>query len=67
MSGLEGASTLRTNLIIYHSIADILDQAAQLVCVLGTVQEPRNLASPFQRDEVSKNTIQFPSRPHVSD
>ena len=59
--------TLKTNLVIHHGITDIIGQAAKLVHVLGAVQEPRDLASLFQWDEIFKNFIQFPSGSHVSD
>ena len=50
------------NLIIHHGIADVLDQAAELVHILGTIQEPRDLPSLFQWDELLKNLFQFPSK-----
>lgn len=48
------------NLIIHHGIADVLDQAAKLVCILDAVHEPRDPASHFQRDEILKNVFKFP-------
>ena len=48
MSGNVKASTLRTNLVLYHRVADILGQAADLSHILCIVQEPCDLASPFQ-------------------
>jgi hypothetical protein len=52
-----GASTLSTNLIIYHGIADILSQAAKRIHILGAVQKPRDLASLCQWDEVLENIV----------
>ena len=40
-------SVLKTNLIINHGITDVLDQTAELIHILGAVQEPRDLASLF--------------------
>ena len=59
--------TLGTNLIIHHSITDILGHASELNYVIGAVQEPRDLASLCQWDEVSENVIQFPSKPCTLD
>ena len=50
----------RANLVIHHGVADILGQTAELVHILGGVQEPCDLASLCQRDEVLKDIIQFP-------
>ena len=58
---------MSTNLIIHHGVTDVLDQAAELIRIIGTVQEPRDLASLFQWDKVLKNIIQFPSRSCTSD
>ena len=66
MLGGVGASTLWTNLIIRHGVADILGQIAKLIHVIGAIQEPRELASLFQWDKVSKYIIQFPSKFRVS-
>jgi len=62
MSGEVGARTLRTNLIIHHGVADILDQATKLIHIIGAFQEPCDLASLFQWGEVSENIIQFPDK-----
>ena len=62
-----GTSTLETNLIIHHGIADVLGQAAELIHILGAFQEPRDLASAFQWDQVLKNIVQFPRRLCMSD
>jgi len=67
MSGKVGASTLRTNLIIHHGVADILDQAAKLIHILGAFQEPCDIASLCQRGEVSENIFQFPNKSRTSD
>ena len=61
------ADTLRTNLIIHHGIADILDQAGKLIHIGGAVQEPCDLASLLQWDEVLKNIVQFPGKFCTSD
>ena len=61
------AGALRTNLIIHHRVADILDQTTKLVHILGGIQDPRNLSPPFQRAEVLENLVQFPGNPHPSD
>ena len=57
----------RTNLIVHHGIADVLSQAAELVRILGVVQDPRDPASVFQWGQVLKNTIQFPNKLPRSD
>jgi hypothetical protein len=62
-----GAGTLRTNLVIHHRVADILDQAAKPVHVLSAVQESCDPPPLFQRDEVLEDLIQFPSDPRTSD
>ena len=63
----KGAGNPRTNLIIHHGVANVVDQTAKVIHVLGAVEEPRDLASPFQWNEVLKNTIQFPTRLWTSD
>jgi hypothetical protein len=65
--GMMGAGTLRTNLVIHHRVADILNQAAKPVHVLGAIQEPCDPPPLFQRDEILENLIQFPSDPRMSD
>ena len=62
MLGGVGAGTLRTNLIIQHGIIDILGQTTKLVHIFSTVQEPCDLASLFQWDEILENIIQFPNK-----
>lgn len=52
-----GVSTLRTNLIIHHSIADIFRQVAKSIHILGGIQQFGNLPSFNQRDEVSENVF----------
>ena len=49
------------NLIVHHGVADVLDQAAEIVHIPDAVQEPCDLASSFQWGEFLKNVIQFPS------
>ena len=56
------ARNLGANLIVHHRIAEVFDQAAEFVHIPGTIQEPRDLASLFQRDELLKNLFQFPSK-----
>jgi len=51
---------MKTNLIFHHGVADIVDQAVKLAHVLCAVQEPCDLASLFQWDEVLKDIIKFP-------
>ena len=53
---------LRVDLIIHHGITDILGHAGELIYILGAVQEPSDLASLLQWDQVSENVIQFPSK-----
>ena len=52
---------LRTDLIIHHCIANVLDHAAELIRVLRAVYEPLGFASLPQWSEFSKNVLQFPS------
>jgi len=65
--GKVGASTMKTNLIIHHGVADILDQAAKLIHILGAVQERRDPALLCQWGKVSKNVIQFSNESYKSD
>jgi hypothetical protein len=51
---------VRTNLIFKHSVADILDQAAKFIRILGVVQKSGSLALLCQGLKVFKNTVQFP-------
>ena len=67
MLGGVGASALRTDLIICHSITDILGQTTKLIHILSAIQEPRDLASLFQRNEVPENPIQVPTKLCASD
>ena len=67
MLGGVGASALRTDLIIHHSITDILGQTTKLIHILSAIQELRDLASLFQRDEVLENPIQVPTKLYASD
>ena len=55
-----GAKNLRTNLIIHHGVTDVLNQAANFIDIFSAVQEPCNLASAFQWDEVLKDIVKFP-------
>ena len=61
---MRGSAT-KTNLIFHHSITNILDHTAEFIDILGAVQEPRDLASSFQRDEVLKNSIELPVKPRT--
>ena len=67
MLGGVGASALRTDLIVQHSVADILGQVTKLIHISSTIQEPCDLASLFQRDEVPENPIQVPTKSCASD
>jgi len=58
---------MMTNLILHHGITDILDHTVELIDIFGTIQEPCDLASLRQRDEVLKNIIQLPIKPYTSD
>ena len=60
-----GARNPRTNLIVHHGIADIFDQAAEFIHILGAIQETCDLASLCQRDKVLKDIVEFPGRVHV--
>jgi len=53
---------LRTDLIVHHSVTDVLDQAAKFIHICGAVEKPCDLASPFQWDEVLKDIIEFPNK-----
>ena len=64
---MAGANILRTNLIIHHGVTNILSQTTKLIHVFGTVQEPGDLASLFQQDEILENMIQFPNKSSMSD
>jgi len=55
-----GTSASGTNLIFHHGIADILNHAVELVHIFGAVQEPCDLASLSQRDQLLKNIVQLP-------
>ena len=53
------ASVLATNLILHHSIADVLNHAAKLLHILRVAEESYDLALLCQRREVLENFIQF--------
>ena len=61
------ARNLWTDLIVHHGVTDVLDQAAKFIYVCGAVQKTRDLASPFQRDEVFEDIIEFPGKLSTSD
>ena len=63
--GKAGAGNPRTNLIIHHGVANILDKAAKFIRILGAIQELRDLASLFHASEVPKDIVKFPSKSHV--
>ena len=67
MLGGVGASALRTDLIAHHGVADIFGQITKLIHIFSAIQEPRDLASLFQGDEVPENPIQFPTKSCASD
>jgi len=56
-----------TNLILHHGITDVLDHVAELIDIVGAIQEPCDLASLCQRDEVLKDIIQLPVKSCTSD
>ena len=56
-----------TNLIPHHRITYTLNQTTELGRVLGVVKVSPDLALPLQRDQISKNPLQFPANPRVSD
>ena len=56
-----------TNLIVHYGAADVLDQTAKPIHILGAIQEPRRLGSLFQWDEGSENIIQFPDKSYTSE
>jgi len=62
-----GVRNPRADLIVHHGVTDVLDQAAKVIHICGTVQEPGDLASPFQWDEILKDIIEFPSKLCMSD
>jgi hypothetical protein len=62
-----GAGAPRTNLIIHHGVADILDHPAKPIHILGAVQEPCDLASLCERGEVSESIIECSSKSRASD
>ena len=59
--------TLRTNLIVDHSVTDFLDQNAKPIHIFGAIQEPSRFGSLFKWDEVSEDIIQFPEKSYTSD
>ena len=58
---------MRANLIFHHGVTDIVDQAVKLPHILCAVQEPCDLASLFQWDEVLEDIVQFPIKSRTSD
>ena len=62
-----GGFFLITNLIFHHHIADIFDQTTQLIPILDVVEKPFNLPLLCQRLEFSKNFVEFPKDPCLSD
>ena len=52
---------LTTNLIVHHSITDILDQIVQFVRILDVVEETLDLPLLCQRLEFSENVFQPPN------
>ena len=59
---MRGGTTPNTNQIVHQGVTNILGQATKLVRVRCAIQEPRDLASLFQRDEFFKDIVKFPSR-----
>jgi len=60
-----GANTMKANLIVHHGVADILNQAAKRIHILGALQETSDLASLCHRGEVLKDFIQFSSKSYT--
>ena len=58
-------SALRTNLIVHHGVANILRQVSKHTHIIGTIQEPRDLAPLFKWDEVPEDIIQFTITNHT--
>ena len=51
---------LTTNLIVHHGIADVFDQATQLICILDVVEKSLDLALLRQWLEFLLNLFEFP-------
>ena len=56
-----------TYLVLNHGVADIFDQAVELFCILGVVEETLDLALLFNRLEFFVDVVQFPDYPCLSD
>ena len=67
MSDSVRVRNLETHLIIHHGVANVLDQATEVIHIAGAVEEPCDLASLFQWGQVLKNLIEFPSKDCTSD
>ena len=55
-----------TNLIIHHGIADILDQTAEFVRILGVAQKTFHFYLLFEWLEFSEDVFQFPNGLYMS-
>ena len=62
-----GPSTLKTNLIIHHGIADIFCQDTEHIDILGAIQESCDLPTCCQWDQVTEDDLQFSGSPCVLD
>ena len=69
MSGVRDISLfrLRTNLIFYDGIANVVNQTAQLIRIHDVVEEALSLPLACQRFELVDDFIQFPGEPRLSD
>ena len=56
-----------THLIMHDRIADVLNQTGKFICILDVVKKALNLPLVFQPLEFSKNSLQVPNSPRLSD
>ena len=61
-----GVRTQQANLILDHSVADIVNKAAELIRVLGVFEKTFDLALLCQRLEFLGDLCQFPKWPCLS-
>jgi len=54
-----GDERWRTNLVLYHGITDVLNHPAELIHILGALQELYNLALLCQWHEVFEDVVEF--------
>jgi hypothetical protein len=58
-----GVTARGTNLVLNHCVADIVDQATNLLGILDIFEETLDLALLFQQLEFVGNIIEFPDDP----